>query len=137
MGRRTKARELALQSLYELEFPEKDLTEVLRSQSDRRGSHKESEEFAARLLERVVAERASLDASIDAQLENWDPQRVNIVLRSILRLALAEGRYFPEQPRSVILDEAVQLARKFDSEDGSRFVNGVLDKLLADEDSAA
>ncbi len=137
MGRRTKARELALQSLYELEFPEKDLAEVLRQQADRRGSHSESEDFAARLLERVYSERASLDASIDAQLENWDPRRVSIVLRNILRLALAEGRYFPEQPRSVILDEAVTLARKFDSEDGSRFVNGVLDKLLSDEDSAA
>ncbi len=137
MGRRTKARELALQSLYELEFPEKELAEVLRQQADRRGSHAESEDFAARLLERVYAERASLDASIDAQLENWDPRRVSMVLRNILRLALAEGRYFPEQPRSVILDEAVTLARKFDSEDGSRFVNGVLDKLLSDEDSAA
>ena len=119
-----------------MEFPDKDLGEVLRQQLDRRGSHKESEEFASRLLARVMSEREELDASINGQLENWDPKRVSIVLRNILRLALAEGRYFPGQPRTVILDEAVELAKKFDSEDGSRFVNGILDKLLVDQDAA-
>jgi len=120
-----------------MEFPGKDPGEVLRAQSDRRGSHPESEEFAGRLLAQVIAERASLDASIDAQLENWNPERVNLVLRSILRLALAEGLYFPEQPRSVVIDEAVMLARKYDSEDGSRFVNGLLDKLLPEKAAPA
>jgi len=135
LGRRTKARELALQCLYELEFPGKDIAEVLGRQAVRRGSHAESESFAGLLLERVLAERVALDARIDAHLEHWNPDRVHMVLRNILRLALAEGLYFPEQPRAVILDEAVELARKFDSEDGSRFINGMLDKLLSSGDA--
>jgi len=137
MGRRRKARELALQSLYEMEFPGKDAGEVLRSQADRRSSSPESEDYATRLVSWVDAGRDALDEAIDAQLENWDPDRVTLVLRNLLRLGLAEARNAPEVPRAVILDEWVELARKFDTEEGLRFVNGVLDKLLEKERPSA
>ena len=130
MGKRRKARELALQSLYELEFPGKDGGEVLRSQADRRGSSSESEDYAARLIAWVTADREALDTAIDAHLENWDPKRVSLILRNLLRIGLAEGRQAPEVPTAVILDESLELARKFDTEDGVRFVNGILEKLL-------
>lgn len=133
MGRRHKARELALQSLYELEAPGKDASAVLRDQAGRRGSAGETREYAAELIAWVRADAPRLDADISARLQNWDLARLSLILRLVLRLALAESRRAPEVPARVILDEAVELARKFDSEEAASFANGLLAALLAGE----
>ncbi|MBM4118159.1 transcription antitermination factor NusB [bacterium] len=133
MGRRRKARELALQSLYELEAPGKDAAAVLADQAGRRGSAGETRAYAAQLVAWARADAPRLDADIAARLQNWDLVRLSLILRLVLRLALAESRRAPEVPARVILDEAVELARKFDSEEAASFANGLLAALLAGE----
>lgn len=131
MGKRRKAREVALQCLYELEFGEREVAAVLRDQVARRGSSADSEQYAARLIDWVLAEQGELDRLIDARLEHWAPERVSMISRLLLRLGLAEGRGDRELPIAIILDEMVELARKFETEESAQFVNGVLDPLLA------
>jgi N utilization substance protein B len=133
MGKRRKARELALQSLYALEDPDQAPDRVLDEQALRRGSSSESRDYAAKLVAWARADHESLDASIAAHLEHWDLNRLSLVLRLILRLCLAEGRRAPEVPSRVLFDEAVELARKYDGDEGAAFVNGVLDPLLRAE----
>jgi transcription antitermination protein NusB len=133
MGKRRKARELALQSLYELEAPGKDPAAVLRDQANRRGSAGDTLAYAQELVAWVRADAPQLDRDIAARLRNWDLGRLSLLLRLILRLALAESRRAPAVPARVILDEAVELALKFDSEEAAGFANGLLAALLAVE----
>ncbi|MBN2171156.1 MAG: transcription antitermination factor NusB [Candidatus Krumholzibacteriota bacterium] len=130
MGRRRKARELALQCLYELESPGKDPDRVLDEHAARRRSAPASAEYARRLVAWARQEAAAADAAVAARVENWEPERLSLIVRLVLRLSLAEGRHAPEVPTRVILDEAVELARKYDSDEAARFVNGVLEPLL-------
>ncbi len=133
MGKRHKARELAIQSLYELEAPGKDAGEVLRDQSERRGGHPDTQEYAGRIIAWTRDDEKELDAAIAPRLRNWEMDRLSLVMRIILRAILAEARRAPDVPGRVLLDEAVELARKFDSEEAGSFVNGVLEGLLKEE----
>lgn len=130
MGRRRKARELALQCLYELESPGKEPDRVLDDQAARRRSAPASEEYARRLVAWTREETAAIDAAVAERVEHWEPERLSLIVRLVLRLCLAEGRRAPEVPTRVILDEAVELARKYDGDGAARFVNGVLEPLL-------
>ncbi len=133
MGKRRKARELAIQSLYELEAPGKDAGEVLRDQSDRRGGHADTREYAGRIIAWTRDDEKELDAAIAPRLRNWKMDRLSLLMRIILRAILAEARRAPEVPARVLMDEAVELARKFDGEEAGGFVNGVLEGLLKEE----
>jgi transcription antitermination protein NusB len=130
MGQRRKSRELALQCLYEMEEPGKDPDTVLQTTADRRGSSPDSLRYAWQLMTWVADDCASLDKEINGNLKNWKPERVSLVLRQVMRMALAEGRHAQEVPVKVIINEAVDLAKKYDSEEGGAFVNGVLERLL-------
>jgi transcription antitermination protein NusB len=133
VGKRRKARELAIQSLYELEAPGKDPAEVLRDQSDRRGGHSDTLDYAGRIVTWTRDDEKELDAAITLRLRNWKMERLSLLTRIILRAILAEARRAPEVPARVLLDEAVELARKFDSEEAGGFVNGILEGLLKEE----
>ena len=130
MGQRRKSRELALQCLYEMEEPGKDPDSVLQATADRRNSSPDSLRYAWQLMTWVGDECAALDKEINGNLKNWEPDRISLVIRQILRMAVAEGRHAPEVPAKVIINEAVDLAKKYDSEEGGAFVNGVLEKLI-------
>jgi N utilization substance protein B len=67
---------------------------------------------------------------IESLLENWDPARVSLVDRNILRFALAEVLYFPDVPARVIIDEAIEVAHRFSSDEAGRFVNGLVDRFV-------
>jgi N utilization substance protein B len=77
-----------------------------------------------------MEERAQLDHVLRSFLDNWDLERVSLVDRNILRFALAEVLYFPDVPSNVIIDEAIEIANRYSSEEAGRFVNGVLDRLV-------
>ena len=130
MGKRRKARELALQSLYELESEGKEAGAVLIAHSERRGSSSDTFEYATHLVAWVREEREILDGLISARLQNWDLERLSLLMRICLRLGLAESRRAPEVPSRVILDEAVELARKYDSDEAAAFINGLLEPLV-------
>ncbi len=129
MSRRRKAREIALQTLYAAEVSGADWRTVLRDNVARRKPSAEVVEYAERLVRDVAGASADLDERIGARLVNWELARVSVVDRTILRIALSELLHCPEVPTSVILNEAIEIARTFSSADAGRFVNGVLDSL--------
>ncbi len=129
MSRRRKAREIALQTLYAAEVSGGDWRAEFQENVKRRKPSEEVVEYAERLVTNVMDERERLDELIRARLENWSLERVSIVDRTILRIALSELLHCPEVPANVIMDEAIEIARTFSSADAGRFVNGLLDRL--------
>jgi N utilization substance protein B len=130
MGKRRRARELVLQALYESEFSDRPAIEVVDEQIERRGPSDESAARARELFLKTVEKREDLDRIIRSFLENWDFERVSLVDRNILRFALAEVLYFPDVPSSVIIDEAIEIAHRYSSDEAGGFVNGLLDRFV-------
>ncbi len=89
--------------------------------------------YASRLVEGAEQHRQAIDDRIRAQAENWRLERMPSVDRNILRLAIYEMWYQNDVPKLVVVDEAVELAKRFGSEQSGRFVNGVLDGLMKSE----
>ncbi len=87
-------------------------------------------EYAKSIVEGVAAHADELDALIRSQADNWRLERMPPVDRNILRLAVFEMLYEKDVPKLVVVDEAIELAKKYGSEQSSRFVNGLLDGLL-------
>lgn len=90
---------------------------------------KTTREFSKELFEGALAQRAELDEKISAIAANWTLPRMATVDRCILRLAAYELLYHSETPVKVIIDEFIEIARKYSLEDSTAFVNGILDKL--------
>src|SRR5262245_29572294 len=124
MGKRRRAREIVLQALYEAEFSERSTRDIIEEQIGRRTPSDETAESARILFLKTMEKKPDLDQVIQSLLQNWDPQRVSLVDRNILRFALAEVLYFPDVPATVIIDEAIEVAHRFSSDDAGRFVNG-------------
>ena len=129
MSRRRKAREIALQTLYAEEVSGADWRAAFHDNVERRKPSDEVVEYAMRLVVNVTEEKADLDRRISERLENWAIERVSVVDRTILRIALSELLHCPEVPTNVIMNEAIEIAQKFSTADAGRFVNGVLDRL--------
>jgi len=130
MPSRRKARELALQMLFQWDVGQHPPEEVITTFLTPRKLDPKTEEFARTLFEGAVKETKSLDALLRAQSEHWRLDRMAAVDRNILRLSLYELLYIPENPHAVVLDEALELARRFSTVDSVSFINGVLDGIL-------
>ena len=89
----------------------------------------EVKEFAEGLVEGVMRERDALDGIIAGSVENWRVSRMAVVDRNILRLAVYELAWLPETPAAVVLDEAIEVGKKFGSEQSGSFINGILDAV--------
>lgn len=96
----------------------------------RRKRMEEAFSYAQRLVEGTTSNREQIDQLIRSQADNWRLERMPAVDRNILRLAVYEMLHERETPKLVVLDEAIELAKKFGSEQSGRFVNGLLDGLL-------
>ena len=129
MGKRTKARECALQMLYQWESTREPMDRVAGLFWKVRTTTDETRARAEHLARGAQKEVASLDAAITAALTNWRFDRVAAVDRNILRLAAYELAHEPETPSAVIIDEAVEMAKRFGEADSPAFVNGVLDAV--------
>jgi N utilization substance protein B len=129
MSRRRKAREIALQTLYAEEVSGADWRSVFNDNVERRKPSPDVIQYAERLVENVTTDKKDLDQRLRRCLENWELERVSVIDRTILRIALSELIHCPEVPTNVIMDEAIEIAKRFSSADAGRFVNGVLDHL--------
>lgn len=105
---------------------------ALRANVERREGGDSESAYAERLLEAVEAERDAIQARLVAALANWSWERVALVDRCVLQVSAAEILSFPDVPVRVSIDEAIDIARKFSSEDSGGFVNGVLDRVARD-----
>jgi N utilization substance protein B len=129
MSRRRKAREIALQALYAAEVGDAAWEDSLADSVGRRKPSEEASDYAGRLVSGVSDSRERLDGMISAHLENWKLERVAVIDRIIMEIALYELLECPEVPTGVIIDEAIEIAHKFSSEKAGSFVNGILDRL--------
>lgn len=133
MGQRRKAREAVLECLYTYEIRgDATIDEIFPYSSERNELDHDGSQFALALLKKTIDNLNELDSIIGKHIDNWDLQRLATVDKNILRLGLAELRYFSEIPRKVTIDEAIELAKIYGSADSGRFVNGVLDALSKD-----
>lgn len=128
---RHRAREAALQVLYLCEVGRVPVADALRTYFETHGEDlpEQTREYSARLVTGTIADQAALDVLIRAHSHHWRLERLSVIDRLILRLASWELRHEPDVPAAVVLDEAIELARTFGSEESTRFVNGVLDGI--------
>jgi len=128
-GTRRKGRELALQALYQIEMTgDSSVAAIDLFLSHFEGSAK-AKEFARRLVSGVVSQRAEIDQLIERCTENWKLVRLAKVDLVILRMATYEMVFCPDIPSNVSLDEAIEIGKRFSSDDSAAFINGVLDQI--------
>jgi len=125
---RTKAREFAMQMLFQWDMSQQDPPKLeAKFWKSAKGADK-TREFANQLFEGAAKDVAALDDIIGKHCENWRFERLAAIDRAILRLAIHEMSS-SDTPPKVVLNEAVELAKKFSSEESGAFVNGVLDSV--------
>jgi N utilization substance protein B len=136
MGSRRKARECALQMLFAADIAEANPVEVLRTYWAELGdadTEDAARDFATRLASGTLAHLDTLDERIRSRAEHWRIPRMAIVDRNILRLAVYEFLYEPT-PRTVAINEALEIARRFSTYEATQFINGILDAIKRDLD---
>jgi transcription antitermination protein NusB len=136
MGSRRKARECALQMLFAADVAETPSDEVVRTYWTELGDsdlEDTAREFATRLASGTLSHLDSLDERIRSRAEHWRISRMAIVDRNILRLAVYEFLYEPT-PRTVAINEALEIARRFSTYEATQFINGILDAIKRDLD---
>ena len=136
MGSRRKARECALQMLFAADVAEATSEEVVRSYWAELGEpdlDDTAREFATRLASGTLANLELLDERIRSRAEHWRISRMAVVDRNILRLAVYEFLYEPT-PRTVAINEALEIARRFSTYEATQFINGILDAIKRDLD---
>ena len=129
MGSRRKARECALQILFELEFSPDHLEEILKDYWAAQPVKAEVKEYATWLVEGLWQHRAEIDRTIEQASEHWRLDRMAMVDRNILRMAVFELFFEKTLPPPIIIDEAIEVARKFSGDEAAVFVNGILDGI--------
>ena len=129
MGRRHRARELALQILFQLDSGQENLKESLKTFWFLHRHPREMKEFANRLVEGTRGNLKAIDEKIVRYAEHWEIERMAVVDRNVLRLGAYEILYCPDIPTKVSLNEAVELAKKFSTEKSGQFVNALLDRI--------
>lgn len=129
MKKRTRARELSLQFLYQLdllgEAVKDELSEFLRSEE----KDGETCRYARRLVEGTHEHRAAIDAEIQGVAQNWQISRMAVIDRNVLRLAAYELMFCDDIPPKVAINEAIELGKRYSTENSGKFINGILDKI--------
>ena len=129
-GKRRKAREIALQFLYQLEQNEASDPAPYEAEFwQRHPVDDETRSFAAGLVHGTKRQQAQIDGRIAESSEHWELERMAVVDRNILRLAVYELLFEPGVPAKVTINEAIEIAKKFGTAESSRFINGVLDRI--------
>lgn len=120
--KRRKARELALQALFQLDNHEISIEEAIGHVTD------ENNSFLTMLVSGVIENKEKIDASLVEKLENWSLSRLPKIERTVLRIAVYELLFTEETPAKVVINESIEICKVFGDEKSSRFVNGVLSK---------
>jgi len=129
MGKRRKARECAIQCLYQWDMTGSGVETILAGFWEAHPSPPEVTEFTERLVYGTVAHVDEIDPLIGAQAEHWRVDRIGKVERSILRLGAYELLVERSTPQAVVIDEAIEISKRFCGPDAGHFVNGVLDGI--------
>ncbi len=128
-GRRRRARELALQLLYQRDIAGTAPEEMFARTDEYVNATPDVQEYASRLVLGTISRLAELDERLGKQSEHWRLGRMPVVDRNLLRVALYELIHEDETPDPVVIDEAVEIAKKFSTPSSAPFINGVLDGI--------
>jgi N utilization substance protein B len=130
MGKRRKARELALQFLYQLDLrSDPDPASCAEEFWSRHPVDPEARAFAESLVRGTKLHQGKIDELITQYAENWDLERMAVVDRNILRAGIFELLWTTDVPPKVAINEAIEVAKKFSTQESSRFINGILDRI--------
>jgi N utilization substance protein B len=132
VGKRSKGREIVLQSMYASLISGSKLADTLNDQLERRESADETGEFAKDLADKVKENASDLDGWLNSLVSiKWDPSRLGSIEVVILTMGLAELKHSPEVPYKVVINEACELAHRYCDDGAVGFINGVLDKAAS------
>ena len=129
MGARRKAREIALQLLFQMDLTKESVEETFSTFFCERSYRPEIEEFAKQLAIGTREHSEEIDKIISKSLDNWRLPRIAVVDRNILRMAVYEFLYESNTPKKVVINEAIEIGKKFGSKESGQFINGVLDAI--------
>jgi N utilization substance protein B len=130
MGSRRKARELALQMLFQHDLSGNPRETIISTFEDLQKAKPPIRDFAVRVFDGTVENLEKIDSMIGEQAENWRISRMAVVDRNIIRMSIYEFLHETDTPKLVIIDEAIEIAKKFSTQKSSQFINGILDGIL-------
>ena len=129
-GTRRKSRELALQMLFQLDMGKQTTDDVRKTfWAERRDLDEKVRGFADDLFRAASEREAEIDQLIEKNAEHWRMDRMAAVDRNVLRAGIAEFLGFPDTPRPVVINEALEIARRYSTPESVQFINGVLDSV--------
>jgi len=132
MGKRRAARELALKFLYQTEFNSNSSDSELNSFCKRANVSEEIQDFTQTLIKNIFIHKKEVDGLLKKISANWVPDRMAMIDKNILRLGICELLFDSTTPPKVVINEAVEIAKKFGTEESPDFINGILDKVYKD-----
>ena len=135
MGIRRRARELALQALYQTDLLDQWDKDVPAELHRYQPCHEQTYSFANRLFQLVLQKRPHIDHLLEGYADRWTIPRMNVVDRNILRIAACEILFCEDIPRTVSINEAIELAKLYSSKDTASFLNGILDRIRRNQDT--
>lgn len=130
MAQRREVREGVLQALYAEYYNDGEWKQIIDTILKPKLKGEESIKFAERLFLKTARNKDELDSIIQDHIRNWKIERLAIIDRLILRLAICEFLYFEEIPTKVTINEAIEIAKKYSTRKSGQFVNGILDAAL-------
>lgn len=128
---RRKARTIALEIIYQREITKASLDEIIRNRN-KAGEGEPPSDFSMKLINGVVSHQSEIDDLIEGYADNWALDRMPSLDRNIIRISLYEMLYEEDIPFSVSINEAVELAKTYGTDDSGKFVNGVLGRIASD-----
>jgi N utilization substance protein B len=129
MGRRRKAREETLRILFRLEFENKQIEKTLDQYWKNKKASEGIKEYSTWLVNGVISDQAKIDNIIQQVSEHWRISRMALVDRNILRMAVFELLYEENIAPAIVINEAIEIAKKYSGEEAATFVNGILDAI--------
>ncbi len=129
MGKRRKGREAALQVLFQTEFNDRSVKDILNLLWKNKKADKEMKEFSRTLVENVLTHKEEIDSTIQSVSEHWRVSRMAVIDRCILRMAVSELVFGENIPSAIVINEAIEIAKKFSSKESATFINGILDAV--------
>jgi len=133
MGGRRLSREMALKALFQIDLVNTNMEEALEYTFENVELSDEVKEFSLILVKGVMSNLSDIDKVINHSTNNWSLERITNIDRSILRIAIYEILYLKNIPKSVSINEAVELAKKYGTKSSFSFVNGVLGQINKDD----
>ena len=129
MGKRRSSRELALKFLYQFELNRGDLDEQIKLFLELNSSQKDVANFMKELVVSLIDKMEEIDEIIQKFSDHWVLDRMTVIDRNILRMGTCELLFNFSTPPKVVINEAIDIAKKYGNEDSPEFINGILDKV--------